>query len=190
MEHRYCQLQTKRQSRLIWCYASTRSWICFKFKGLLYSKFSLWEEYCRIYSRKFSFTATPERSCKTRFSTVYAMIYCPKWKFEYGYPHSNAILQLPPKLQCCKPYNALSHPRKCDAIHDIKLFPTVYEGCSNMNASSFITFFTYMLRQNAIPFWKELFVVFKMAPNIKTHSRYFSSYRPLYKGHSCILQFF
>ena len=24
---------------------------------------------------------------------------------------------------------------------------TVYEGCSNMNASSFITFFTYMLRQ-------------------------------------------
>ena len=39
-----------------------------------------------------------------------------------------------------------------------------------MNASSFITFFTYMLRQNVIPFWKELFVAFKMAPNIKnTH---------------------
>ena len=66
----------------------------------------------------------------------------------------------------------------------------VYEGCSNMNASSFITFFTYMLRQNIIPFWKELFVGFKMAPNIKTHSLYFSSYRPLYKGHYCILKFF
>ena len=24
----------------------------------------------------------------------------------------------------------------------------IYEGCSNMNASRFITFFTYMLRQN------------------------------------------
>ena len=47
-----------------------------------------------------------------------------------------------------------------------------------------------MLRLNAIPFWKELFVVFKMAPNIKTHSLYFSSDRPLYKGHNCILKFF
>ena len=67
---------------------------------------------------------------------------------------------------------------------------TKYEGCSNMNASSFITFFIYMLRQNVIPFWKELFVAFKMAPNIKKHSLYFSSYRRLYKGHSCILEFF
>ena len=32
----------------------------------------------------------------------------------------------------------------------------IYEGCSNMNASSFITLITYMLRQNGIPFWKEL----------------------------------
>ena len=39
-----------------------------------------------------------------------------------------------------------------------------YAGCSNMNASSFITFFTYMLRQNVIPFLKELFVAFKIAP--------------------------
>ena len=66
----------------------------------------------------------------------------------------------------------------------------LYEGCSNMNASSFITFFTYMLRQNVIPFWKVLFVAFKMAPNIKKHSLYFSSYSRLYKGHSCILKFF
>ena len=66
----------------------------------------------------------------------------------------------------------------------------LYEGCSNMNASSFITFFTYMLRQNAIPFWQELFVAFQMAPNIKIHSLYFSSYRRLYKGHLCTLNFF
>ena len=59
--------------------------------------------------------------------------------------------------------------------------PLIYEGCSNMNASGFITFFTYMLRQNIIPFWKELFVAFKMAPNIKKQSLYFSSYRSLYK---------
>ena len=58
----------------------------------------------------------------------------------------------------------------------------MYEGCSNMNASSFITFFTYMLRQNGIPFWKEPFVAFKMAPKIKKHALYFSSNRPLYKA--------
>ena len=58
-----------------------------------------------------------------------------------------------------------------------------------MNASSFITFLTYMLQQNVIPFWKELFVAFIMAPNIKKHTLYFSSYRPIYKGHTCILKF-
>ena len=55
---------------------------------------------------------------------------------------------------------------------------STYEGCSNMNASSFITFLTFMLRQNVIPFWKELFVAFKMAPYVKKHSLYFSSNRP------------
>ena len=65
-----------------------------------------------------------------------------------------------------------------------------YEGCSNMNASCFITFFIYMLRQNSIPFWKVLFVTFKMAPSIKKNSQYFLNYRPLYKGHSCKLKFF
>ena len=47
-----------------------------------------------------------------------------------------------------------------------------YEGFSNMNESSFITFFTDMLRQNVIPFWKELFVAFKMAPDIIKNSHY------------------
>ena len=66
----------------------------------------------------------------------------------------------------------------------------IYEGCSNMNASSFITFFTSMLRQKVIPFWKELFLAFQMAPNIKKHILFFLSYRPLYKGRSSILKFF
>ena len=80
----------------------------------------------------------------------------------------------------------------CDSFtaNLLQLCSDMYEGCSNMNASSFITFFTYMLLQNAIPFWKELLVTFKMAPNKKKHSLYFSSYRTLYKGHSCILKFF
>ena len=59
-----------------------------------------------------------------------------------------------------------------------------------MNESSFITFLMYMLKQTVIPFWKELFVAFKMTPNIKKHSLFFSGYRPLYKGRSSILKFF
>ena len=59
-----------------------------------------------------------------------------------------------------------------------------------MNATSFITLFTYMLRHNVIPFWKEQYVAFKLAQNIKRHTIYFSSYRHLYDGYSYILTFF
>ena len=44
-----------------------------------------------------------------------------------------------------------------------------------MNASSFITFFTYMLRQNGKRFYKGLYVT------------YLSSYSPLNEGHVSIL---
>ena len=63
----------------------------------------------------------------------------------------------------------------------------VYEGCSNMNASGFITFFTYMLRQNGKRFYKGLYVTFKLAPDLKTNTVYLSSYSPWNKGHVSIL---
>ena len=62
-----------------------------------------------------------------------------------------------------------------------------YEGCSNMNASSFITFVTYMLRQNGIRFYKGLYVTFKLAPDLKQNPVDLSSYCPLNEGHFCIL---
>ena len=46
--------------------------------------------------------------------------------FEYGYPHSNALLQLCLKLKHCKPHNVALLPTKCDVIIDVKLFSTVY----------------------------------------------------------------
>ena len=58
-----------------------------------------------------------------------------------------------------------------------------YEGCSNMNASSLITFFTYMLRQNGIRFYKGLYVTFKLAPNLNKNTLYLSSYSPYNEGH-------
>ena len=61
------------------------------------------------------------------------------------------------------------------------------EGCSNMNASSFITFVTYMLRQNGIRFYKGLYVTFKLAPYLKQNLVDLSSYRPSNEGHFCIL---
>ena len=64
---------------------------------------------------------------------------------------------------------------------------TKYEGCSNMNASSFITFFTYMLRQNGKRFFKGQYVTFKLAPSQKKNTEYLSSYGPLNEGYVSIL---
>ena len=62
-----------------------------------------------------------------------------------------------------------------------------YEGCSNMNASGFTTFVTYMPRQNGIRFYKGAYVTFKLAPVIKTNTVYLSSYSPLNEGIFSIL---
>ena len=70
---------------------------------------------------------------------------------------------------------------------DKRLLPDTYEGCSNMNASRFITFVTYMLRQNGICFYKELYVTFKLAPDLKKNTVHLSSCIPLNEGHLSIL---
>ena len=46
---------------------------------------------------------------------------------QYGYPHSNALLQFPLKLKHSKSHKAARHPRICDVINDVKLFLTVYQ---------------------------------------------------------------
>ena len=56
-----------------------------------------------------------------------------------------------------------------------------------MNASSFITSFTYMLQQNDKRFYKGLYVTFKLAPDIKKNTVNVSSYSPLNEGHDSIL---
>ena len=62
-----------------------------------------------------------------------------------------------------------------------------YEGCSNMNASSSITVFTYMLRQNGKRFLKGLYVTFKLASDLKKNAVYVSSYSSLNDDHVSIL---
>ena len=56
-----------------------------------------------------------------------------------------------------------------------------------MNASSFITFFTYMLQQNGKRFYKGLYVTFKLAPDIKKNTINLSNYSSLNEGHISIL---
>ena len=51
-------------------------------------------------------------------------------------PHSNAILQFCLKFEHCKPHNSTYHPRKCDIINDVKLFPTVFR---RIYCSKFLT---------------------------------------------------
>ena len=50
----------------------------------------------------------------------------PNENFDYGYPHSNALLQFRPELERWKPHKAAHHPTRCDVINAVKLFPTVY----------------------------------------------------------------
>ena len=52
-----------------------------------------------------------------------------------------------------------------------------------MNANTFITFLTYMLRQNGKRFYKGLYVNFKLALDLKKNIVYLSSYSPLNQGH-------
>ena len=73
--------------------------------------------------RKFSFT---RGAVKCDFRTYIRRYTSPNENFEYGYPHSNALLQFELKLERCKPHKAARHPTKCDVINDVKLLPTVY----------------------------------------------------------------
>ena len=52
----------------------------------------------------------------------------PNENFEYGYPHSNALLQFHLELERCKPHKATRHPTKCTAINGFKQFLTIYAG--------------------------------------------------------------
>ena len=77
--------------------------------------------------------------------------------------------------------------RLAGRVQRSKAIILLYEGCSNMNASSFITFVTHMLRQNGRRFHKGLYVTFKLAPDLQQNTVYLSSCRPLKEGHFSIL---
>ena len=85
-------------------------------------KFSFGEVYRRIYGRKFSFTATRERSRKCDFRTYIRRYTVPNGNFEYGYPHSNALLQFCLKFERCKPCNVARHQTKYGVINNVKMF--------------------------------------------------------------------
>ena len=44
-----------------------------------------------------------------------------------------------------------------------------------------------MLRQNGKRFYKELYITFKLAPDLKKNTVHLSSYSPLNEGHASIL---
>ena len=56
-----------------------------------------------------------------------------------------------------------------------------------MNACSFITFGTYLLRQNGIRFYNGIYITFILAPDLKKNTVYLLSYSPLNEGYSSIL---
>ena len=63
---------------------------------------------------------------KRDFRTYIRSYTSPNDNFEYGCPHSNALLQFRHKFERCKLRNTARHPTKYDMINDVKLFPAVY----------------------------------------------------------------
>ena len=59
--------------------------------------------------------------------------YSPNENFQYGYPHSNALLQSRLKFERCKPHKTARRPTKCDVINDVKLFPKYIAGYTVVN---------------------------------------------------------
>ena len=53
--------------------------------------------------------------------------------FEYGYPHSNALLQFYLNFERYMPHKAACHLTKCDVINNVKLFPTDIAGYAVAN---------------------------------------------------------
>ena len=89
-----------------------------------------------------------KRRGKTKFLTVYRR-YTPrsKWKFEYGYPYSNAFLQLCLKLERSKTHNASRYQK-----YVTKLISSNY--CRQYIAANTVTklqFWRYLIRR---PFTK------------------------------------
>ena len=66
------------------------------------------------------------RAVKRNFQTHIQRYTSPNENVEYGYPHSYALLQFRFKFERYKPQNAARHPKKYDAINDVKMFPAVY----------------------------------------------------------------
>ena len=66
-----------------------------------------------------------KQTIKQTMSMIIPILTNKQTNNEYGYLHSNALLQFDIKLERCKPYKATRHRRKCDVINDVKLFPTV-----------------------------------------------------------------
>ena len=67
------------------------------------------------------------RALKRDIRTYIGQFTSPNENFEYGYPHSNAFLQVLLKLERCNPHKAARHPTICNVINDVKLFPTVMQ---------------------------------------------------------------
>ena len=75
------------------CFDVTYSSFLENNKGITVFKFSFGEVNRRIYGQKFSFTACASGAVKRDFRTYIRRYTSPNEKFEYGYPHSNALLQ-------------------------------------------------------------------------------------------------
>ena len=83
------------------------------------------------------------RAVNSDFQTYIRRYTYPNENFEYGYPHSNALLQFSLELERWKPHKAAFHSTRCDVINDVKTFPIVYH---RINCRKFLVLSNQMSR--------------------------------------------
>ena len=94
--------------------------------GKLYSKFSF----------RIKFYGDARAELKNMISDHISKFIPPQNEnFEYGYPHSNALLQFHLKLGSCKPHKAVHHPTKCDVINDVN-YQTIFDSRKFLTSSN------------------------------------------------------
>ena len=84
---------------------------------------------------------------KSDFRTYIRRYTSQNENFEYGYPHSNVLLQFALKVERCKPYKTACHRTECDVIYDVKLFQTVYH---RIYCRKFLTLSIYAASQTQV----------------------------------------
>ena len=103
------------------------------FRGYLYSKFHFGRYIVGYTVRNLALRRRASGAVKRDFWSYIRRYTSPNENFGYGYPHSNALLLFPLKLERCNLHKAARQPTICDVINDVNNFRRYIAGYTVAN---------------------------------------------------------